>query len=68
MNTLVFPTYGVSWSGPNEVHVVAEHIETYWAIDYNGNAGTEIQLTSGKTLRVGCWPGEVTQKLKAVQA
>lgn len=57
-----FQPYGAGISGKH--YVIAEHVTNFWQIDYNGNYGTEIQLSTGKTLRVRDWPHDVAKKLK----
>jgi hypothetical protein len=56
-----FRGYGVN-SG--NVTVILERITHWWLIDYNGNHGTEIELDTGKSVRVGCYPAEVENTVR----
>lgn len=51
-----FPGYGVN---SQYVTIILERITHWWLIDYNGNCGTEIQLDTGKSVRVTLYPREV---------
>lgn len=54
-----FRGYGV---GASDVTVILERITHWWFIDYNGNAGTEIALDTGKSIRVDHYP-DVVEKI-----
>lgn len=58
-----FTSYGLTG---NIICIVATQVECFWQIDYNGNYGVEIQLTSGKTVKVSGWVSEVKDKLNTV--
>ena len=48
----IITLFGYGVTAPN-IHIVAEHIVSFWEIEYNGRVGTEILLTNGKTVRAG---------------
>lgn len=61
MDTIIeFNSFGLH---TNTICVVVSQVECFWQIDYNGNYGVEIQLRSGKTVKVSGWLHEVKAKL-----
>lgn len=60
--TIRFSAYGVG--ACCDVTVVAERITHWWPIAYNGNPGTEIQLDTGKTIRVADRDWDVREKVE----
>lgn len=57
----VITLFGYGVAAPN-IHIVAEHIVSFWEIEYNGRVGTEIMLSNGKTVRAG----ETVYKIKGI--
>lgn len=62
MRLVTFPGYGVN---SVEVTIVCERILCWSGINYNGNHGTEIQLDSGKSVRVSAFPSDVKRAIEA---
>jgi len=58
-----FKGYGVNSS---EVTVILERITHWVEIDYNGRTGTEIELDTGKFVRVGHYPDDVKKAVAGV--
>mgnify|MGYP000552966755 CR=1 FL=1 len=64
MTVMTFKGYGVN---AREISIVAEHIVSFWPIDYNGNHGTCILLSNDKEINIGDWPSTVKMRLEQVQ-
>lgn len=62
MKTVTFHGYGVN---SVDVTVVCERITCWWGISYNGNHGTEIELDTGKCVRVSAFPSDVKRAIEA---
>lgn len=58
---VTFRGYGV---GSVEVEVNVERITHFHSIDYNGNAGVELAIDSGATVRVHGYHFDVARKIK----
>ena len=56
MTPYEFRGYGVN---ATHVTIILERITHWWPIDYNGNHGTEIELDTGKSVRVGHYDSAV---------
>lgn len=56
MTPHTFRGYGVN---STHVTIILERITHWWPIDYNGATGTEIQLDTGKSVRVGHYDTDV---------
>lgn len=65
MTPHTFEGYGV---GATRVTVILERITHWWPIDYNGNIGTEIQLDTGKAVRVREYHGQVEKIVRGVSS
>lgn len=63
MTPKTFHGYGVNSAS---VTVILERITHWWAIDYNGNPGTEIELDTGKSVRIGHYTSDVEKAVRAV--
>jgi hypothetical protein len=61
MSPHTFPSYYVSTSN---ITVVLERIVCWWEFTANGKPGTEIELDSGKIVKVGVSPGDVACAIK----
>lgn len=59
---ITFRGYGVQ---SPEVTVAASRVTHFHYINYNGNAGTAIQLDTGKEVLVSDWPSDVEKALVA---
>jgi len=46
-----------------DVHIVKDHIISFWEIEFNGRPGVEIMLSNGKTVRVGEGPWKIKNLL-----
>ena len=62
MSTITFPGYGVN---SKEVTFVCSRIVCWSLIDFNGVYGTEIELDTGKAVRVRAWPADVKRAVEA---
>ena len=65
MKTVDFNGYSV---GSPRVTIAVDRITHWWQIDYNGQYGTEIELDTGKTVRVRAWPHDVQKAVENAQA
>lgn len=43
-------SYGVHTA---QIGIMAEQVTHWWEISYNGNLGVEVELLSGKAIRIG---------------
>jgi len=64
MTPRTFNGYGVNAPA---VTVILERITHWWSIDYNGNHGTEIQLDTGKTVRIGHYTSDVEKAVSGAK-
>lgn len=55
----IYQSYGT------QVSIVASKVLAYWSIDYNGNAGVEIQLGIGHTIKIDGYMSDFEKKYKA---
>jgi hypothetical protein len=65
MTPHTFRGYGVN---SQSVTIILERITHWWPIDYNGNCGTEIQLDTGKSVRVSEYHGQIEKIVKGAQS
>ena len=61
MRFIRFPGYGVNGS---DVNINAEKIESFYAIDYNGNHGTEIVTVDNRVYRTSLYVTDVRAELE----
>lgn len=64
MTPHTFRGYGVN---ANDVTVILERITHWHLVDYNGRPGTRIELDTGKSVTVECFPYQVEQIVKAAR-
>lgn len=65
MTPKTFRGYGVNSS---DVTVILERITHWFQIDYNGNPGTEIELDTGKSVRIGHYTSDVEKAVRAAHS
>jgi hypothetical protein len=64
MTPWTFRGYGVN---STDVTVILERITHWFAIDYNGRPGTEIELDTGKAVRVGHYTSDVEKAVRSAK-
>lgn len=57
---VTFRGYGVQGK---EIEINIERVTHFWSIDYNGNAGVELALDTGKIVQVHGYHHDVSRKI-----
>jgi uncharacterized protein YegP (UPF0339 family) len=64
MNIRTFKGYGVQ---SPDITIVLERVTYWYAIDYNGNYGTELHLDNGESIRIGEYHHTVEEAIKNIE-